>query len=88
MGETTFGTGTVLGAFDLPDGSSIRLAVERWLTPDGVLIFGVGITPEVEVALGPNDAPVEPDELTDLTPEQLAAIHDPQLLRATDLLSP
>ena len=88
VGEMTFGTGTVLGAFDLPDGSSIRLAVERWLTPDGVLIFGVGITPEVEVALGPNDAPVEPDELTDLTPEQLAAIHDPQLLRATDLLSP
>lgn len=88
VGETTFGTGTVLLPFDLPDGSSIRLAVERWLTPDGKLIFGVGITPDVAVALGPTDVPLEPDALRDLTAGQVASISDPQLLRALDLLAP
>jgi carboxyl-terminal processing protease len=39
VGETTFGTGTVLLTFNLNDGSAVRIAVERWLTPDGDLIF-------------------------------------------------
>jgi carboxyl-terminal processing protease len=86
VGATTFGTGTVLNAFDLPDGSSIRLAVERWLTPDGVLIFGKGITPEVAVAMGADDVPFEPDALEGMTPAQVAALSDPQLLRALELL--
>jgi carboxyl-terminal processing protease len=46
VGETTFGTGTVLDVFDLGDGSQIRLATSRWLTPDGELIFDRGITPD------------------------------------------
>lgn len=86
VGDTTFGTGTVLLPFDLPDGSSIRLAVERWLTPDGKLIFGLGIKPDTAVALGPNDVPLEPDALRDLTAAQVRSITDPQLLRAIDLL--
>ncbi len=60
VGQTTFGTGTVLLPFDLADGSSIRLAIERWLTPEGELIFGVGIAPTVEVALASDEVPVEP----------------------------
>lgn len=87
IGETTFGTGTVLLPFDLPGGSSIRLAVERWLTPDSELIFGKGITPNVEVDFGPNDVPVEPNALDGLTPEQVAALDDPQLARAIELLT-
>ena len=51
VGETTYGTGTVLLTFNLNDGSAVRIAVERWLTPDGDLIFGKGIAPTVEVAL-------------------------------------
>jgi C-terminal peptidase (prc) len=86
VGATTFGTGTVLNAFDLPDGSSIRLAVERWLTPDGVLIFGKGITPDVTVAMGAADVPIEPDALEGLSPDQVAALNDPQLLKALELL--
>jgi carboxyl-terminal processing protease len=86
VGATTFGTGTVLNAFDLPDGSAIRLAVERWLTPDGVLIFGKGITPEVAVAMGPDNVPLEPDELEGMSPAQVAALNDPQLLKALELL--
>lgn len=86
VGQTTFGTGTVLLPFGLPDGSEVRLAVERWLTPDGELIFGKGITPDVDVALGPDDVPVEPQGVRGLTPEQFAALTDPQLLRAVELV--
>ena len=87
IGETTFGTGTVLLPFGLPDGSSIRLAVERWLTPDEELIFDRGITPDEEVPLPPDGAPIEPDELRDLDPAALPSITDSQLLRALEILA-
>ncbi len=87
IGETTFGTGTVLLPFGLPDGSSIRLAVERWLTPDEELIFGRGITPNEEVPLPTDGAPIEPDELRDLDASALPSITDSQLLRALEILA-
>ena len=86
VGETTFGTGTVLLPFNLADGSSIRLAVERWLTPDGELIFGKGITPDIEVFLGREDIPLEPDEVSRLAPDAVDQMSDPQLLRAIETL--
>jgi carboxyl-terminal processing protease len=88
VGTTTFGTGTVLLTFELTDGSAVRIAVERWLTPDGELIFGQGISPTIDVALEPTDVPLEPSELELLSPAEVSAIDDPQLLRAIDLLSP
>jgi carboxyl-terminal processing protease len=87
VGETTFGTGTVLLPFPLDDGSSIRLAVERWLTPDEQLIFGRGITPDFEVALPADGAPVEPNELRDLDPSAVPGLGDSQLLRALEILA-
>ena len=39
IGETTFGTGTVLNGFSLSDGSQILLATEEWLTPNGRVIW-------------------------------------------------
>ena len=86
IGETTFGTGTVLLPYTLSDGSVIRLAVERWLTPEGELIFGKGITPTDQVSLGPDDVPIEPDDLREITPDQLNTITDRQLLKAIELL--
>ena len=57
VGEKTFGTGTVLGRFDLADGSSIRIGVERWLTRDGRPIWHEGLEPDVKVvAAGRRDA--------------------------------
>jgi carboxyl-terminal processing protease len=82
VGETTFGTGTVLRPFPLSDKSEIHLATERWLTPDGDLIFGKGITPDVTVALGANGVPVSPDEFAGLTLDQVVALGDPQLIEA------
>ena len=86
VGMTTFGTGTVLLTYELSDGSAVRLAVERWLTPDGELIFEQGISPTQEVELSPTDRPVEPDELRDLAPSDVPTLPDPQLLRAIELL--
>jgi carboxyl-terminal processing protease len=85
VGDTTFGTGTVLLPYTLTDGSVIRLAVERWLTPDGELIFGKGITPTDEVTLGPNDVPIEPNDLQGLTADQLDTLSDTQLFAALKL---
>ena len=87
VGTTTFGTGTVLLTFELTDGSAVRIAVERWLTPDGELIFERGISPTIEVALEPTDVPLEPSELELLSAAEVQSISDPQLLRAIDLLS-
>ena len=86
VGETTFGTGTVLNQFDLPDGSAIHLATERWLTPDGVLIFAKGITPDDVVRMAFTDAPTDPADLDNVTPDQVAALKDPQLLKGLALL--
>ena len=73
VGDKTFGTGTVLGRFDLTDGSSLRIGVERWLTRDGRPIWHEGLEPDVKVSLGDAVAPLLPDEFRDLTPVKLAA---------------
>jgi carboxyl-terminal processing protease len=86
VGETTFGTGTVLNAFELSDGSYVNLAIQRWLTPTGELIFGKGITPDDVVALGPDDVPIEPADLRDMSADQLASVTDRQLLTAISVL--
>jgi carboxyl-terminal processing protease len=87
VGETTFGTGTVLEEFGLSDGSALLLATEEWLTPDGRVIWHVGITPDVTVALPPNATPLLPEAETGLTSEQLQASGDDQLLTALGLLT-
>jgi carboxyl-terminal processing protease len=87
IGTRTFGTGTVLLQFPLADGSSLRLAIERWLTPEGELIFGEGIAPTEVVELGPDDVQIEPNELRELSAEELDQVSDAQLLRAIELLS-
>ncbi|MBN1310335.1 MAG: S41 family peptidase [Anaerolineae bacterium] len=86
VGETTFGTGTVLNQFKLSDGSAMLLAVEEWLTPNGRLIWHQGIEPDVEVKLPVNASMLLPEAETDMTPEQLRDSEDIQLLAALDLL--
>jgi carboxyl-terminal processing protease len=86
VGQTTFGTGTVLITYTLSDGSAVRIAIERWLTPDGELIFGRGIEPDVAVELDPQVVPLEPEEVRQLDPAQIDQMGDAQLLRAIELL--
>ncbi len=86
VGEKTFGTGTVLGRFDLADGSSLRIGVERWLTRAGRPIWHEGLDPDVPVALAETATPLRPEALRDMTAAGLAASQDDQLLRALELL--
>jgi len=87
VGETTFGTGTVLSQFQLADGSALLLAVQEWLTPDKRSFWHRGIEPDVKVALPPDTAPLRPASERELTPEQLQSSGDAQLLKAIEVLS-
>lgn len=87
IGSRTYGTGTVLNTFSLPDGSAIRLGVEEWLTPKGDAIFPNGIVPDEEVDLPGDIDPLEPDTLRSMTADELRASGDTQLLRAIQDLS-
>lgn len=51
IGEHTFGTGTVLQEFDLPDGSALLLGVQEFLTPNGHFIRSGGIQPDMQIAM-------------------------------------
>jgi carboxyl-terminal processing protease len=87
VGETTFGTGTVLKPFPLSDGSALMLAIEEWLTPNGRVIWHQGIAPDVVVALTPPATPLLPDTERTITAAQLQASDDRQLLHAVDLVT-
>ena len=71
VGEKSFGKGTVNVKNDLADGGQLYVSIARWLTPDGTLIDGVGIRPDIEVLLS--------DEDIDLR-------RDVQLMKAIDVL--
>lgn len=86
VGETTFGTGTVLNEFSLSDGSALLLATEEWLTPNGRTIWHQGIAPDVQVTLEQGASPLLPEAEDGMTPEQLQNSGDAQLLRALELL--
>jgi carboxyl-terminal processing protease len=87
VGDTTFGTGTVLNHFDLTDGSALRLAVERWLTPDGELIFGQGIDPTIAVPLPADQVALDPLDVRDIPADQIDELPDAQLRRAIEILT-
>ncbi len=85
IGETTFGTGTVLSEFTLRDGSAILLGVAEWLTPDGDFIRETGIEPDVKVSLDEDAEPLIPSEVRDLSREEILK-RDAQLGRALEEL--
>jgi len=55
-GTVTFGKGSVNTLYELKDGSGLYITTARWLTPDGRLIEGKGITPDYELELEGEDA--------------------------------
>jgi carboxyl-terminal processing protease len=85
LGETTFGTGTVLSEFVLRDGSSILLGVAEWLTPNGDFIRNTGITPDVKVPLPEGTEPLTPDDARDLSRDEILK-KDAQLRKAYEKL--
>ncbi|HET6418988.1 MAG TPA: S41 family peptidase [Geobacteraceae bacterium] len=87
IGTRTFGAGTVLGKFDLSDGSALMLAVDEWLTPGGHAIWHKGITPDVDKDLDQGVFPLFPEQENGLTETGLRDSRDIQLLAAIRLLS-
>jgi carboxyl-terminal processing protease len=87
IGQTTYGTGTVLGEFELSDGSALRVGTVEWLTPDGRRIWHEGIAPDEPVELPEGSNPLSPDDLRSLTAAQVSTIEDPQLAKALDLVA-
>jgi carboxyl-terminal processing protease len=86
IGETTFGTGTVITSFPLSDGSQLQLAILEWLTPTGRVIWHTGIKPDEEVKLDLNVIPLTPESERTMSAADLQASKDKQLLRAIELL--
>ena len=84
VGVPTYGTGTVLQAFPLADGSVIILGTSWWLTPAGHRIFGVGITPDQSVQLPTGVFPTDPSTFTSMTAAQFATSKDAQLTAAVN----
>jgi carboxyl-terminal processing protease len=82
VGDTTFGTGTVLQEFRLSDGSALLLAVEEWLTPKGHSFWHQGVRPDYPVALPVEVTPLFPGAERTMTAEELQATDDRQLLAA------
>jgi carboxyl-terminal processing protease len=71
VGKKTFGKGSVQTLLNLPDGSSMKITVAKWLTPKGRSINDEGIDPDVEV---------------DLTLDDYNADKDPQMDKAVEML--
>lgn len=88
VGETTYGTGTVVGTFPLSDGSAVTIGTERWLTPKGHAIWREGLTPDQTVALAQGVNFLVPDDFPTLGSGGVGASSDTQLqaaLRSLDV---
>jgi carboxyl-terminal processing protease len=72
VGVTTFGKGTVQRWIDLSnEQGAVRVTIARWLTPNGVNVHEIGLTP---------------DYIVELTDEDFDAERDPQLDKAIEIL--
>lgn len=71
LGEKTFGKGSVQTLNDFGDGSSIKITVAKWLTPNGMCI---------------NEQGIEPDKKVELTADNVKNNVDPQLNKALETI--
>ena len=86
VGETTFGTGTVLTTFPQADGSSVVLATAFWLTPGGEHVWQEGVEPDQFVSLATDAFPSRPEDDPELSVSELEASADAQLQAAFEAL--
>ena len=80
VGIKSFGKGSVQELEKYDDGSSLKVTIAKWLTPDGISISETGIEPDVKVEIDAKE--VEAGNIEIGTPGK-----DPQLDKALDLLN-
>lgn len=68
IGVDTFGKGSVQELVQLPNGSSLKVTVARWLTPNGISISHSGLKPDIKISRTPQQ------RLDNVDPQQEAAI--------------
>ncbi|MBU2028387.1 S41 family peptidase [Patescibacteria group bacterium] len=71
IGKKTFGKGSVQELVNLSGGSSVKITIAKWMTPNGDYIMEKGINPDIEV---------------ELSLEDYASSKDPQLDKAKEVL--
>lgn len=86
VGDTTFGTGTVLDTFSLSDNSALLLATREWLTPKGRVIWHKGIAPDKPVSLPATVTPLYGYALKSMTSADVQASPDAQFQQALKIL--
>lgn len=71
IGEKTFGKGSIQELERLRGGSSLKITIAKWLTPNGGLISGIGLEPDIGV---------------EMTEEDYEEDRDPQLEKAIEII--
>jgi carboxyl-terminal processing protease len=90
IGETTFGTGTILERISLADGSALSLGTREWLTPDGRFVRQTpgdpnsgGVQPNIEIHQDPKQTLTASQEnLLNMSQRRLLNSGDAQLAAA------
>ena len=73
VGVTTFGKGSVNNLWPLRDGSGVNFTIARWYTPNGTLIEGEGITPDIVMErAGEGESDVQLARAIEILQEQIA----------------
>lgn len=71
IGTPTFGKGSVQELVNIPGGSSLKVTIAKWLTPNGNSISDGGLTPDIEIELTLEDREAERDPQLDAAIEFL-----------------
>ncbi len=71
IGEKSFGKGSVQEQINLSNGSSLKVTIARWLTPNGNSIDKEGLKPDIEI---------------EMTEDDIKEDRDPQLDKAIEIL--
>ena len=74
IGLPTFGKGSVTRLNPLSDGSGLYVTFARWFTPDGDVIEGFGIEPDILVSFTEADLAAQKDVQLEAAIEHLLAI--------------
>lgn len=74
VGIKSFGKGSVQELVNFEDGSSLKVTIAKWYTPNGVNISEHGIKPDIEVAVATT------------TPKGYKGTYDAQLLKAIQVV--